>query len=145
MSDIEEIEETFDLLGDWEQRFQYLIELGERMAPMPAAEKTDESRVKPCMSTVHVLAFPDPGEGNRIVFHGDCDTAVIKGVVALLVDLLSGRTAREIREMDVDGLFKRLGLADELSPNRHVGIYAIVDKMKAQAEAAARSRVADTA
>lgn len=139
MTDIDEIVDTFELLGDWDQRYEYLLELGERMEPMPAEEKTDDNRVKPCMSTVHVHAFRDPDEPERIRYRGDCDTAVIKGVLGLLVDLFSGRTAEEIRDMDVDGLFKRLQLAEHLSPNRHVGIYAIVDQMKEQAARTADS------
>jgi cysteine desulfuration protein SufE len=144
--DIQDIVDTFELLGDWEQRYQYLLELGEGMAPMPPDEKAEENRVKPCMSTVHVRAVPDPQAPGKIRFHGDCDTAVIKGVLALLVELLSGHSAEEIQAMDVDGLFKQLRLADHLSPNRHVGIYAIVDKMKAQADALVKQQpVVDTA
>ncbi|MGD2084415.1 MAG: SufE family protein [Chromatiales bacterium] len=145
MTDIDEIVDTFELLGDWDQRYEYLLELGERMEPMPAEEKTEENRVKPCMSTVHVHPFKDPDQPERIRYRGDCDTAIIKGVLALLVDLFSGRTAREIQEMDVDGLFSRLRLAEHLSPNRHVGIYAIVDKMKEQAAQAAGGRVSHVA
>ena len=145
MTDIEDIVETFELLGDWDQRYQYLIELGEDLEPMPAAAKSDDNRVKPCMSTVHVSAFWDPASPGRLQFLGDCDTAVIKGVVALLVDLFSGRTPDEIDDLDVDDLFKRLRLAEHLSPNRHVGIYAIVGKMKAQAAALAEEKAAPLA
>jgi len=142
MTDIDEVVETFDLLGDWDQRYQYLIELGEGLEPMPAAAKSDDNRVMPCMSTVHVSASWDPESPGRLRFLGDCDTAVIKGVVALLVDLFSGRTPDEIEGLDVDDLFKRLRLAEHLSPSRHVGIYAIVGKMKAQAAGLAEERAA---
>ncbi len=133
MSDIDTIAGDFELLGDWDQRYRYLIELGEQMEPMPEAEKTDDNRVKPCMSMVWVRAFRDARNPERIGFHGDCDTAIIKGVVALLVNLFSGRSPREVIDMDVDKLFDRIRLGDHLSPNRHVGVYAIVDLMKTQA------------
>lgn len=133
-TDIEEIVDTFELLGDWDQRYEYLVELGERMPAMDAADKTDANRVMECMSTVHVVPKPMDG-GPRLRFHGDCDTAIIKGVVALLVELFSGKTATEIDETDVDALFGGLQLEDHLSPNRHVGVYAIVNKMKGQAKA----------
>ncbi len=133
MRDIDIIADDFELLGDWDQRYQYLIELGEQMEPMPESEKTDDNRVKPCMSMVWVRAFRDAGNPNRIGFHGDCDTAIIKGVVALLVNLFSGKTPREVVDMDVDELFDRIRLGDHLTPNRHVGVYAIVDLMKSQA------------
>ncbi len=135
MSEIDEIVETFDFLDDWDSRYQYLIELGEQLPAMPDALKIEENWVKPCMSTVHVAAQTDPDRPGRICYMGDCDTAVIKGVLALLIDLLSHRTLYEIEQMDVDRLFSRLQLEEHLSPNRHVGIYAIVDKMRERAAA----------
>ena len=139
MSDAEiaDIIETFDLLGDWDQRYQYLIELGERLAPMAPEDKTEANRVKECMSTVHTAVHPAGGPDGTLVFTADCDTAIIKGVVAILVGLLSGKTAAEIDAMDVDALFEGLHLEEHLSPNRHVGVYAIVSRMKAQAHACA--------
>jgi cysteine desulfuration protein SufE len=133
--EITEIIDTFDLLGDWDQRYQYLIELGEGLPPMPATEKRDENLVRECMSTVHVAARRDPQHPGRLLYAGDCDTSIIKGVVALLVGLFSGKTSDEVRALDVDALFEGLHLEEHLSPNRHVGVYAIVDKMKGQAAA----------
>ena len=135
MSEIDEIVDTFEFLDDWDQRYQYLMELGEHLAPLPDELKTDENWVRPCMSTVHVVAEAVPERPGVIRFRGDCDTAIIKGVLGLLIDLLSYRTLHEIRTMDVDGLFKRLQLEEHLSPSRHVGIYAIVDKMIERAAA----------
>jgi len=133
-AEIDDIIDTFELLGDWDQRYEYLVELGERLAPMQPADKTDANRVMECMSTVHVVPRPVDGSG-RLRFSGDCDTAIIKGVVALLVGLFSDKTAAEIEDTDVDALFEGLQLEEHLSPNRHVGVYAIVNKMKGQARA----------
>ncbi len=130
--ELKDIAEDFELLGDWDQRYQYLIELGEQLAPMPASEKTNLNRVMPCMSKVWVYAYPAPDDSSLILFHGDCDSAIIKGVVALLVQLYSGKTAGQILDIDVDKLFEAIQLAENLSPNRHVGIYAIVEVMKDQ-------------
>lgn len=135
VSRLEEIVDSFEFLDDWEQRYQYLVELGEALPELPEAMKTEENWVKACVSTVHVCAESVPDRPGLIRFMGDCDTAVIKGVLALLIDLLSNRSLDEIRAMDVDGLFKRLQLQEHLSPNRHVGIYAIVDKMIERAAA----------
>ena len=132
---IDRIVETFEFFDDWDARYEYLIELGEELPPMPDELKTDENWVKPCMSTVHVAAQTDPEDSRLICFVGDCDTAIIKGVLALLIDLLSYRPLEQIQNMDVDSLFKRLQLEEHLSPNRHVGIYAIVDKMVDRATA----------
>jgi cysteine desulfuration protein SufE len=134
--DIAEIIETFELFGDWDQRYEYLVELGERLPPLDPALKVDDNLVKECMSTVHVAAKPDPADTDRLVFEGDCDTAIIKGVVALLLGLFSGKTRAEVEDLDVDQLFQGLHLEEHLSPNRHVGVYAIVNKMKRQAAAA---------
>jgi len=131
-SEIDEIIDTFDLLGDWDERYQYLMELGERLPAMDPVQKVDANRVMECMSTVHVVPEPLDG-GPQLTFHGDCDTAIIKGVVALLVQLFSGKTPEEIEATDVDALFEGLQLEEHLSPNRHVGVYAIVNKMKGQA------------
>ena len=134
-AEIEDIVDTFELLGDWDQRYEYLVELGGRLPPMDPADKTDTNRVMECMSTVHVVARPENDAG-RLRFEGDCDTAIIKGVVALLVGLFSGKTTAEIDDTDVDALFEGLKLEEHLSPNRHVGVYAIVNKMKRQAQLA---------
>ncbi len=142
MTELADILETFDLLGDWEQRYQYLIELGERLPAMPDVLKTDENRVKPCMSTVYVAAYQDHQHPDGIRYHGDCDTAVIKGVLALLIELFSGRKTADIHTLDTDALFEQLQLAEHLSPNRHVGIYAIVDLMKSQARDLREAQVA---
>jgi cysteine desulfuration protein SufE len=135
VNSIDRIVENFELLDDWDTRYQYLIELGEELPPMPAELKTEQNWVKPCMSTVHVAALLDPVDPSLIRFVGDCDTAIIKGVLALLIDLLSNLSFEEIQQVDVDSLFKRLRLEEHLSPNRHVGIYAIQDKMIERAAA----------
>ena len=137
---LDEIVTAFELLGDWDQRYGYLLELGEQLPFMPREDKTEDNRVKPCMSRVWVKAIPDPADPTHIAFRGDCDTAVIKGVLALLIQLCSGQTWQEIRELDLDEVFVRLRLDEHLSPNRHVGVYAIVDLMKSQAARLGQSR-----
>ena len=130
---LDEIVDVFDLLGDWEQRYQYLVELGENLPEMPEKYYIDDNKVKGCMSQVWVQVYADADDGNKLHFYGDCDTSVIKGVVALLFQLTDGKTADEIQRLDVDELFERLKLDENLSPNRHVGVYAIVELMKQQA------------
>lgn len=134
-SQIADIVETFELLGDWDQRYEYLVELGEGLPPMAAEDKHEGNRVLECMSLVHIAARPLEADSARLHYSGDCDTAIIKGVVALLVTLFSGKTPHEIAALNVDELFGGLHLEEHLSPNRHVGIYAIVNKMKGQASA----------
>ena len=134
MSTLDEIVEIFQLLDDWEQRYAYLVELGENMPAMPDADKTEHNKVKGCMSQVWVKAYRDENQAKQINFYGDCDTSVIKGVLALLIQIASGNSIAEIKNLDVDEFFERLELDEHLSPNRHVGVYAIVELMKKQAQ-----------
>jgi cysteine desulfuration protein SufE len=133
MTSLDDIVDIFELLGDWEQRYQYLTELGEKLPAMPAALKTEANKVRGCMSEVWVCACHDEYDPEIIRYYGDCDTSIIKGVLAVLIQLASGKTVAEVEQLDVDELFSRLNLDEHLSPNRHVGVYAIVDLMKRQA------------
>ena len=133
MTELAEIVDTLEFLGDWEARYQYLMELGEKLPPMPPALKNDANHVKPCMSTVHVAALPVPGQADSIRFVGDCDTAIIKGVLAVLISLCNERSCAQIQAIDMDEIFRQLQLDEHLSPNRHVGVYAIFELMKKQA------------
>jgi cysteine desulfuration protein SufE len=133
MKTLDEIVEVFELLGDWEQRYQYLVELGEKLPVMADKHKTDENKVKGCMSQVWVHAYQDHATPDKLHYYGDSDTSIIKGVLALLIELADSRSAEDILRLDVDEFFERLNLDENLSPNRHVGIYAIVELMKQQA------------
>ena len=146
MTRLDDIVEVFELLGDWDQRYQYLIELGEALPDMPAEYKTEANKVKGCMSQVWVHAAVDRNNPRKLHYQGDSDTSVIKGVLALLIQLLDGRSAHEIEQLDMDDVFERLELHENLSPNRHVGIYAIVELMKQQArDVTARRQETDSA
>ena len=133
--DLDRIIETFDFLPDWEHRYQFLDELGEKLDPMAPEDMVADNIVPPCMSTVYVKASPESGDPSKLRYEGFCDTPTIKGVVAILVALFSGKTPGEVVDMDTDAMFSRLQLFEHLSPTRHVGVYAIVEKMKAQARA----------
>lgn len=135
MNRLDDMVETFDLLGDWDQRYAYLVELGEKLPQLPEIHRTGENKVKGCMSQVWVKAYRDPADPTLIRFHGDCDTSIIKGVLALLIQLVAGRTSAAVESLDLDEFFLRLGLDENLSPNRHFGVYAIVELMKQQVKA----------
>ena len=133
MSRLDNLVENFELLDDWDQRYNYIIELGENLPEMPEQFMREQNKVQGCMSIVYVSAYHDSGDSPLIQFHGYCDTSIIRGVLAILIQLIEGKTASEVDLLDVDELFTRLHLDDHLSPNRHVGIYAIVVLMKEQA------------
>jgi cysteine desulfuration protein SufE len=133
MKTLDEIVDMFELLDDWDQRYSLIIELGEELPAMPLCLKTDDNKVRGCMSQVWVSPYRTDGTSDRVSYHADCDTAIIKGVLAILVQLLENKTAQQIQQFDVDEFFTCLHLDENLSPNRHVGIYGIVDLMKKQA------------
>ena len=130
MTTLDQYVDDFELLDDWEQRYEYLVELGEQLETMPEHLKTEQNRVHACMSKVWI----DMNVHNGVVhLQADCDTSIIKGVVALLVNLCNGLTADQIQSIDMDEIFQRLGLDEHLSPNRHVGVYAMFELIKQQA------------
>lgn len=133
MKRLDELVDTFEFLGDWDQRYQYLIELGEQLPPMPEGLKIEPNKVKGCMSQVWTSAYVDPDDASLVRYYGDCDTSIIKGVLALLIHLVAGKSIEAVESLDVDDFFRRLKLDEHLSPNRHVGVYAIVELMKQQA------------
>ena len=133
MTTLDDIVDDFEFLADWEQRYQYLVELGEQLPVMPEKYKIEENKVKGCMSQVWLQAYRKDTDSDLIHFYGDCDTTIIKGVLAVLIKLSSGKELSEIEKLDVDEFFSRLKLDEHLSPNRHVGVYAIVELMKQQA------------
>jgi len=132
MTRLDDIVDIFELLGDWDQRYQYLTELGEKLPEMPESLKTENNKVKGCMSQVWVSAYRDENNTMLIRYHGDCDTSIIKGVLAVLIQLTAGNMTEVIEQLDVDELFEKLNLDEHLSPNRHIGVYAIVELMKQQ-------------
>lgn len=141
MKTLDEIVEIFEIFDDWDQRYAFMIDIGETLPAMPLSMKTESNKVRGCMSQVWVSAYILPDTLNSISFHGDCDTPTIKGVLALLIQLCEGKPADEVVQLDVDEIFERLKLDDHLSPNRHVGVYAIVDLMKQQAAVLCQPRL----
>ena len=107
MTRLDDIVDIFELLGDWEQRYQYLTELGEKLPAMPAALKTEANKVRGCMSEVWVCARHDEHDTENVRFYGDCDTSIIKGVLAVLIQLASDREERRL--LDVGGIFPGVG------------------------------------
>src|SRR5438309_7040557 len=94
--ELDELVETFELLGDWEERYRYLIELGRKLPPMPESDKTEVNKVRGCMSQVWLTHKLIPGSPPKLEFQGDSDAHIVKGLIALLFKLLSGRSPQEI-------------------------------------------------
>ncbi len=132
---IEELFDTFDLLEEWDERYEYIIELGDQLPEMPEAWHTKENRVEGCLSSVWLVALPGERDGQPVVdFVADSDSLIVKGLVALLLAIYSGRTPEEILAVDIDAIFDRLGLRKHLSGTRRNGLSAMVKRIRAAAE-----------
>ncbi len=133
--DIDTLARNFELLGDWDQRYEYLSDIGAKLGVLEAEHRTDATKVHGCMSNVYIIAEP-AGDQGSIRYRAECDTAIIAGVIAILLKVYNGLTPQEAIDLDADELFTKLDLFDHLSPTRHVGVYAIVERMRQAARQA---------
>ncbi len=131
---IDELIENFELLDDWDDRYAYLMELGKRMPELPESEKIEENRIKGCQATVWLKESIQDGPPRRIEFLADSNSQIVKGLVAMLRLLYSGKTDDEILQVNAIETFQRLGLDRHLSPTRSTGLNAMVQKIRDLAE-----------
>lgn len=130
-----ELKDEFELLGDWEERYRYVIELGRELAPLSEAERSEANKVRGCASQVWLVTEPQ-GDG-RLVFRGDSDAHIVRGLIAILLRLYSGRSAGDILAFDAKAAFEALGLAGALSSQRSNGLASMVQRIRRDAELAA--------
>ena len=130
----EELIENFELLGNWEERYGYLIDLGRQLEAFPEDQRNDETRVRGCMSQVWLTSRVEPGPPRRLFFVGDSDAHIVKGLIALLLTLCSGRTPQEILALDLAEIFRKLGLDNHITVNRRNGFFAMVERIHQLAE-----------
>lgn len=136
MQSIDDIKTDFELLDDWEDRYRYLIELGRALPEFPAEAHNDATKVRGCVSQVWLVSETEPGSPPRLVFKGDSDAHIVRGLVAIAIALYSGRTAAEIAEIDAEATFSELGLQDHLTPQRSNGLRSMVGRIKDDARKA---------
>lgn len=132
---IDEIIGNFELLDEWEDRYRYLIELGRMLEPLPPEAHTEDNKVRGCASQVwlETTRGADAAGAPILTFRGDSDAHIVRGLVALVLALYSGRRAAEIVETDAAPLFKQLGLAEHLTPQRANGLRSMVERIKREA------------
>ena len=134
-NDIKTIHDDFAFLDDWEDRYRYIIELGNELPPFPEEARDAAHKVQGCVSQVWLLTHrtrdPDP----LLTFEGDSDAHIVRGLVAIMLALFSGRRASEIGRIDAEGVMAELGLDEHLTPQRANGLRSMVKRIKRDAEA----------
>ena len=138
MTTIDEIVENFALLEEWEDRYRYVIELGRGLSPLPESAHNEANKVRGCASQVWLLTHvkPDGTGGPILSFDGDSDAHIVRGLIAILFALYSGKRAKEILEIDALKLFDGIGLRENLTPQRSNGLRSMVERIRAEAKAA---------
>jgi cysteine desulfuration protein SufE len=133
---IQTIRDDFALLDAWEDRYRYVIELGEALPAFPDSERIPANKVPGCVSQVWLTTQVGAGDDPLLTFQGDSDAHIVRGLVAIMLALFSGRGASEILTTDAEATLKELGLDEHLSPQRANGLRSMVKRIRRDAEAA---------
>ena len=138
MADIEDILGNFTLLDEWDDRYRYLIELGRELPSLAEAARNDANKVQGCASQVWLdtKVRPDGAGGPVLTFAGDSDAHIVRGLIAVLFAIYSGKSAREILNTDAVKLFEGMGLREHLTPQRSNGFRSMVERIRTDARAA---------
>jgi len=133
----EDIAETFDFLDDWEERYRHVIDLGKSMDPLEENLRVPATKVDGCASQVWLVPeISGEGSNARFTFRGDSDAMIVRGLIAVLIALYDGLTVQEVLEVDANAELARLDLQDHLSSQRSNGLRAMIERVRALANAA---------
>lgn len=132
---IDDIIENFSLLDEWDDRYRYVIELGRELQPLPENARTEANKVQGCASQVWLAthAQPNGAAGPVLSFIGDSDALIVRGLIAILLALYSGKPAREILDTNALAVFDQLGLREHLTPQRSNGLRSMVERIRTDA------------
>jgi len=133
---IQTIRDDFAFLDEWEDRYRYIIDLGQALPPYPESVRDDVHKVQGCVSQVWLDTQRSQGDDPVLTFHGDSDAHIVRGLVAIMLALFSGRRASEIVGTDAEETMRGLGLDEHLTPQRANGLRSMVRRIKREAERA---------
>jgi cysteine desulfuration protein SufE len=135
---IDEINENFSVLDEWDDRYRYVIELGRSLAPLDERDRRDANKVQGCASQVWLATTVKPNgqDGPVLSFMGDSDAHIVRGLIAILFAIYSGQHARDILATDAVAQFEKLGLREHLTPQRSNGFRSMVERIKSDAGSA---------
>jgi len=131
---IQTLIDDFAFLGDWEERYMYVIDLGKKLPELAESEKNEATKVKGCVSQVWLVTELSKQDPPRFTFRGDSDAHIVKGLVAIVLEIFSNRTAKEIIAINPEAILKELDLTEHLSPQRSNGLKAMIARIKSMAE-----------
>ncbi len=131
---LQQVLDDFALFETWEDKYRYLIDMGNGLAPLSRGEQVAANKVSGCVSQVWLVS--GSGDGGRLIFRGTSDAHIVRGLIALLLKIYSDKLPQEVLEADSQGIFERLGFADHLTPQRSSGFYAMVQRIKKDAQTA---------
>ena len=134
-AELAELAAEFEVLGDWEERYRYVIDLGKSLAPLTDEERSDVNKVRGCASQVWLVT--EPHADGTLTFRGDSDAHIVRGLIAILLRLFSGRTPAAISTYDAESAFAALGLKGALSQQRSNGLASMVARIRRDAGATA--------
>jgi len=143
MADIAEIIDNFSVLDDWDDRYRYLIELGRQLPPLAPTAYKDANKVQGCASQVWLdtQVRPDGAGGPILTFIGDSDAHIVRGLIAILLAMFSGKHAKDILGIDALAQFDTMGLREHLTPQRSNGFRSMVERIKSDARNALAAKV----
>ena len=124
----EELIENFEFLDSWEDKYKYIIELGEKLEPLPEEFHTPDWQVKGCQSQVWLV--PKKQNDGTLKFIGDSDAMIVKGLIAIVLMIYNNLTSSEIKSLAINDIFVSIGLQEQLSPSRRNGLEAMIEKIK---------------
>ena len=136
MATIDEIKDNFELLDEWDDRYRYVIELGRTLVPLPEPDRTPDNKVQGCASQVWLSRSVRRNESGEpvLTFIGDSDAHIVRGLIAILLSIYSGQTAKNILDVDAIKTFDELGFREHLSPQRSNGLRSMVQRVRRDAE-----------
>lgn len=136
MPSLQQIIDDFAYLDEWEDRYRYVIELGKQLPDLPESEKTAEHKVQGCASQVWLVSETGEGGDPAMIFRGDSDAHIVRGLVAIVLAVYSGHKASEIASTDAIDIFNRIGLVEHLSSQRANGLRSMVKRIRDEASRA---------
>ena len=133
MATLQEIIDDFAFLEEWEDRYRYVIELGKALPDLPEDRRTTENKVQGCASQVWLVSHTEGGADPVMTFEGDSDAHIVRGLVAIVLTIYSGRRASEIAALDAIDTFNTIGLVEHLSSQRANGLRSMVRRIREEA------------